>query len=191
MRNPSPYNLFTDLSPGLFTHVGVVAAETGKDGIRRLVLVDLPERGTTMPATNVDAFVNRSLHYMFLRHPDPAVAKKMGDTAAAVIGAPTEFDLNFRTDHVTGRLKAANRWRARRSTPTARLSAAMCSRHGPATRRVLPNRRGPGRRQHTRKPGEDRNHVRRQLHIADRGPVLDQVANRRPARADVRFSARS
>jgi hypothetical protein len=101
MRNPSPYNLFTDLSPGLFTHVGVVTAETGKDGIRRLVLVDLPERGTTMPATNVDAFVNRSLHYMFLRHPDPAVAKKMGDTAAELIGAPTEFDLNFRTDHVT------------------------------------------------------------------------------------------
>jgi hypothetical protein len=101
MRNPSPYNLFTDLSPGLFTHVGVVAAETGKDGIRRLVLVDLPERGTTMPATNVDAFVNRSLHYVFLRHPDPAVAKKMGETAAEVIGSPTEFDLNFRTDHVT------------------------------------------------------------------------------------------
>ncbi|HEX3999611.1 MAG TPA: hypothetical protein VHX65_13750 [Pirellulales bacterium] len=101
MRNPSPYNLFTDLSPGLFTHVGVVAAETGTDGIRRLVLVDLPERGTRMPATNVDAFVARSLHYMFLRHPDPAVAQKMGETAAELIGAPTEFDLNFRTDHVT------------------------------------------------------------------------------------------
>ncbi len=27
MRNPSPYNLFTDLSPGLFTHVGVVTLE--------------------------------------------------------------------------------------------------------------------------------------------------------------------
>src|SRR5262249_55864518 len=41
MRNPSPYNLFTDLSPGLFTHVGVVTTETGKDGVRRFVLVDL------------------------------------------------------------------------------------------------------------------------------------------------------
>ena len=101
MRNPSPYNLFTDLSPGLFTHVGVVAAETGPDGIRRFVLVDLPERGTQMPATNVDTFVNRSLHYVFLRHPDPAVARKMGETAASLIGAPTEFDLNFRTDRVT------------------------------------------------------------------------------------------
>ncbi len=101
MRNPSPYNLFTDLSPGLFTHVGVVAAETGPDGIRRLVLVDLPERGTQMPATNIDAFVARSLHYVFLRHPDPAVAQKMGETAAELIGAPTEFDLNFRTDRVT------------------------------------------------------------------------------------------
>ena len=45
MRNPSPYNLFTDLSPGLFTHVGVVAVEQGEDGIRRFVIVDLPERG--------------------------------------------------------------------------------------------------------------------------------------------------
>ncbi len=88
MRNPSPYNLFTDLSPGLFTHVGVVAAETGKDGIRRLVLVDLPERGTSMPATNVDAFVARSLHYVFLRHIDPEVGRKMGETALSLIGSP-------------------------------------------------------------------------------------------------------
>ena len=29
MRNPSPYNLFTDLSPGLFTHVGVVHVRKG------------------------------------------------------------------------------------------------------------------------------------------------------------------
>jgi hypothetical protein len=101
MRNPSPYNLFTDLSPGLFTHVGVIAAETGKDGIRRLVLVDLPERGTSMPATNVDAFVARSLHYVFLRHSDPEVGRKMGETALSLIGSPTEFDLNFQTDRVT------------------------------------------------------------------------------------------
>jgi hypothetical protein len=100
MRNPSPYNLFTDFSPGLFTHVGVVAAEKGTDGIRRLVLVDLPERGTNMPATNVDAFVDRSLHYVFLRHSDPDVARKMGQTAVSLINCPTEFDLNFRTDRV-------------------------------------------------------------------------------------------
>jgi hypothetical protein len=101
MHNPSPYNLFTDYSPGLFTHVGVVAAEKGPDGIRRLVLVDLPERGTTMPATNVDAFVDRSLNYVFLRHPDPNAARKMGETAATLINCPTEFDLNFQTDRVT------------------------------------------------------------------------------------------
>ena len=101
MRNPSPYNLFTDLSPGLFTHVGVVAEETGKDGIRRLVLVDLPERGTNMPATNIDAFVDRTLHYVLLRHPDPAAARARADAAASMIGSPTEFDLNFRTDRVT------------------------------------------------------------------------------------------
>ena len=89
MRNPSPYNLFTDLSPGLFTHVGVVALEKGTDGIQRMVLVDLPERGDHMPATNVDAFVQRSRHYLFLRHPDPDVARKMGEVAASLIGNET------------------------------------------------------------------------------------------------------
>lgn len=100
MRNPSPYNLFTDLSPGLFTHVGVVTAETGTDGRRRMVVVDLEERGTNIPATNVDAFLDRTLNYVFLRHPDPAVARKMGEAAAAMIGNPAEFDLNFRTDRI-------------------------------------------------------------------------------------------
>jgi hypothetical protein len=78
MRNPSPYNLFTDLAPGLFTHVGVVALETGSDGKRRMVVVDLPERGTSMPATNVEIFIQRTLNYVFLRHPDLEIAKKMG-----------------------------------------------------------------------------------------------------------------
>jgi hypothetical protein len=100
MRNPSPYNLFTDLSPGLFTHVGVVTEETAKDGKRRIVVVDLPERGRQIPATAVEAYVQRSLHYMFLRHPDPPVAKKLAETAAAIIGNPSEFDLNFRTESV-------------------------------------------------------------------------------------------
>lgn len=100
MRNPSPYNRFTDLSPGLFTHVGVVAAETGADGVRRIVLVDLPERGTDMPATNVETFLKRSLHYVFLRHDDPEVGRAMGRVAASLIGNETQFDLNFRTDRV-------------------------------------------------------------------------------------------
>ncbi len=100
MRNPSPYNLFTDLSPGLFTHVGVVALEKSSDGLQRMVLVDLPERGDHMPATNVDTFVQRSRHYLFLRHPDPEVARKMGEVAASLIGNETQFDLNFRTDRV-------------------------------------------------------------------------------------------
>src|SRR5204863_6836716 len=80
MRNPSPYNLFTDLSPGLFTHVGVVAAEQGKDGIRRMVIVDLPEKGR-MPATNVETFLKRTLHYVFVRHQDPDMARKMAQVA--------------------------------------------------------------------------------------------------------------
>ena len=101
MRNPSPYNLFTDLSPGLFTHVGVVALQRDSDGIGRMVLVDLPERGDRMPATNLDTFLQRSRHYLFLRHPDPDVARKMGETAASLIGSQTEFDLTFRTDRVS------------------------------------------------------------------------------------------
>lgn len=100
MRNPSPYNLFTDLSPGLFTHVGVVALEEGSDGIRRMVLVDLPERGSSIPATNVETYVARTLHYCFVRHPDPEVAAAMGRAAAEVIGNESQFDLNFRTDRV-------------------------------------------------------------------------------------------
>src|SRR5262249_32283155 len=97
---PSPYNLFTDLSPGLFTHVGVVTAENGSDGRRRMVVVDLEERGTRIPATNVETFLDRTLNYMFMRHPDPATAEKKGDAAAGIIGNPAEFDLNFRTDRI-------------------------------------------------------------------------------------------
>jgi len=99
MRNPSPYNLFTDLSPGLFTHVGVVAAEQGKDGIRRIVIVDLPERGR-MPATNVETFLKRTLHYVVLRHQDPAMARKMAQAAVSTVGNETQFDLTFSTDRV-------------------------------------------------------------------------------------------
>lgn len=100
MRNPSPYNQFTELSPGLFTHVGVVTLERGPDGIQRMVLVDLPERGNRVPATNVETYVLRTLHYVFLRHPDPEVARGMAGAARAVIGNETQFDLNFRTSRV-------------------------------------------------------------------------------------------
>jgi hypothetical protein len=100
MRNPSPYNLFTDLSPGLFTHVGVVAAETGADGIRRFVIVDVPERGTRVPAVNVEIYLERTLHYIFLRDPDAGAARAMAGAAAAVIDNPSQFDLNFRNDRI-------------------------------------------------------------------------------------------
>ncbi len=82
MRNPSPYNLFTDLSPGLFTHVGVVTTLTGNDGKRRFVIVDLPERGTHIPANNVDTYLARTLHFFFLRHTDPVVGERMGQACA-------------------------------------------------------------------------------------------------------------
>lgn len=99
MRNPSPYNLFTDLSPGLFTHVGVVSLERSTDGISRMVIVDLPDRGR-MPATNADTFVKRTRHYVFVRHRDPVKAAEMGEVAASMIGNETQFDLCFRTDRV-------------------------------------------------------------------------------------------
>lgn len=100
MRNPSPYNLFTQLSPGLFTHVGVITTEVGPDGVRRFVVVDLPERGRRIPATNVETYVLRTLHYVILRHPDPATAEAMAQAARELIGNESEFDLNFRTDRV-------------------------------------------------------------------------------------------
>ena len=100
MRNPSPYNLFTDLSPGLFTHVGMVAAETGADGIRRFVIVDVPERGDRVPAVNVEIYLERTLHFYLLRDADAKAAQAMGAAAAAVIDNPSKFDLNFRTDRV-------------------------------------------------------------------------------------------
>jgi hypothetical protein len=100
MRNPSPYNQFTDLAPGLFTHVGVVTLAEGRDGIRRMVLVDLPERGNHIPAANVEAYVQRSLHYCFLRHPDPAIASALACAARDVIGNESLFDLNFRLQGV-------------------------------------------------------------------------------------------
>lgn len=100
MRNPSPYNLFTQLSPGLFTHVGVITTELGPDGVRRFVVVDLPERGTRIPATNVETYVLRTLHYVILRHPDPMAADAIAQAARELIGNQSEFDLNFRTDRV-------------------------------------------------------------------------------------------
>jgi hypothetical protein len=102
MRNPSPYNQFTDLSPGLFTHVGVVTLARGRDGIERMVLVDLPERGNHIPAANVETYVQRSLHYCFLRHPDTQVAAALAKAARDVIGNESLFDLNFRLHGIMG-----------------------------------------------------------------------------------------
>jgi hypothetical protein len=108
MRNPSPYNLFTELAPGLFTHVGVATVEQGSDGIRRMVIVDLPERGTHIPATNVEVFVNRTRHFLFLRHPDADTARAMAQVAQSIIGNESVFDLHFRIAniaHLKGRPK--------------------------------------------------------------------------------------
>ena len=101
MRSPSPYNRVTELSPGLFTHVGIVALEKGSDGRRRLVVVDLTVRDTHLRVTNVDAFIRQYRHYLFLRHPDEATARTMAEVARSIIGNESVFDLNYRIDNVT------------------------------------------------------------------------------------------
>lgn len=100
VRNPAPYNRFTTLSPGLFTHVGVVAAEVGPDGRSRIVVTEMRERGRTVPATNFDLYLQDVSHYAVLRHEDPLAAAAMGKAAARLIGRPAQFDLDFRTDRV-------------------------------------------------------------------------------------------
>lgn len=100
MKNPSPYNRFTDLYPGLFTHAGVVTTETAGDGRRRFVVVDLPEVGNAISAIPVEKFVERTLDYVILRHQDPQTLKTMGRVANSVIGNDSKFDLNFRTSEI-------------------------------------------------------------------------------------------
>jgi hypothetical protein len=100
MKNPSPYNRFTDLYPGLFTHAGIITTEIAKDGRRRFVVVDLPEVGNTIPATPVEKFVERTLDFVILRHHDAEALKTMGRVANTIIGNSSKFDLNFRTTEI-------------------------------------------------------------------------------------------
>jgi len=99
-RNPSPYNQFTTLSPSLFTHVGMIARETGADGKQRIVVVEMRERGTNIPATNVDLYLPDISHYVIVRETDPEAAKVLARVAREVINNPMEFDLTFETSRV-------------------------------------------------------------------------------------------
>ncbi|MGL4463113.1 MAG: hypothetical protein ACRC1K_13275, partial [Planctomycetia bacterium] len=72
MRGSSPYHLFTDLSPGLYTHIGVVASYTPSDGKRRVVVVEVVEQAATVQAVLVEDVLPTTLHYMVLRHADRA-----------------------------------------------------------------------------------------------------------------------
>ena len=56
---------------------------------------------TQIPATTIDTYVQRTLNYMVLRHPDEKVARQMADAARSVIGNESQFDLNFRTERLT------------------------------------------------------------------------------------------
>lgn len=100
IRNPSPYNLFSTLSPGLFTHIGILTTQLGEDGKPRLVVTEMRERGSKIPATNVEAYLKRTLHYVVLRHRDPKVCQLMATTAAEVIGNPAQFDLTFQIERM-------------------------------------------------------------------------------------------
>lgn len=100
IRNPSPYNLFSTLSPGLFTHIGILTTQTGEDGKQRLVVVEMRERGSEIPASNIEAYLKRTLHYVVLRHRDPKVCRQMAATAAEMIGNPSQFDLTFQIERV-------------------------------------------------------------------------------------------
>ncbi|MGC4005651.1 MAG: hypothetical protein QM811_22035 [Pirellulales bacterium] len=188
MRNPSPYNMFTDLSPGLFTHVGVAAMETGPDGVRRMVLVDLPERGTNIPATNIEIYLQRTLNYVFLRHPDPKIAGVLATAAADCIGNPSEFDLNFRTDRVTALLGKPLKG-AKIHTYCAGFLLVGAT-HRLAARRVLSHRRTRAGRKRAGQLQATGALLRRRLHLADRRVLFEQAETDRAARSDVRSASR-
>lgn len=100
MHNGSPYNLFTDISPGLFTHAGIVTAHVADDGRPRMVIVDVPQRSATVRATNIEAALGRARYFVALRHENHEAAKRMAEVAAQIIGNPVAFDLCFTTKHV-------------------------------------------------------------------------------------------
>lgn len=104
VRNPAPYNRFTTLSPGLFTHVGVLTTEAGRDGRMRMVVTEMRERGRTVPASNLDVYLQDLSHFAVLRHADPDAARKMAQAARDMIGNPAEFDLDFSTERAAAYL---------------------------------------------------------------------------------------
>ncbi len=59
-----------------------------------------PSAGRTIPAVNVEIFLQRTLNYAFLRHEDAKVADTLAQSALDCIGNACEFDLNFRTQRV-------------------------------------------------------------------------------------------
>ncbi|WP_166825087.1 HEAT repeat domain-containing protein [Thalassoroseus pseudoceratinae] len=99
-RNPSPYNRFSQLTPGLFTHVGIVTLHTDADGYQRMVLVDLNERQTRIDGRNVETTLTLPLYYGVLRHSDPEVRQQMAVAAADMIGNEARFDLTFDTNRI-------------------------------------------------------------------------------------------
>ena len=190
MRNPSPYNLFTDLSPGLFTHVGLVAVEQGSDGIRRFVIVDLPERGTSIPATPVDAYLQRTLHFFFLRHEDAEVCRGLGQAAGELIGNESQFDLNFRTSRIR-ELQGRPLRGAAIHTYCAGLLLIAAQQTGRPREEFFPIVEAAAGGHTPGQPAAHRPVARRRFRLADRRHVLAAAEHRRAARADVRSGPRS
>ncbi|MFW6114590.1 MAG: hypothetical protein ACOC7K_02520, partial [bacterium] len=95
MRESSPYNRFTNLSPGLFTHAGVAARHEDSNGVHHLVLVDVNERQPTVQAENVEETLFSPLYYALLRPETRCLAQKVDRRASSAVGNPLQFDLTF------------------------------------------------------------------------------------------------
>jgi len=68
--------LFTDLTPGLFTHVEW-SQRSGGRWIPRFMIVDVPERGEKVRGERERFISERTLHYFFLRDTNAKSAGQM------------------------------------------------------------------------------------------------------------------
>lgn len=95
--NSSPYSRFTNLTPGLFTHVGILTTDERDKSTPRLVVVDLNERQTRLDGENVETNLPLPRHFAVLRHRDVAVREQMAESARQLLGNAVKFDLTFNT----------------------------------------------------------------------------------------------
>ncbi|MDA1015129.1 MAG: hypothetical protein O3A00_11840 [Planctomycetota bacterium] len=99
-RNASPYNRLTSLSPGLFTHVGLVTQFQDQDGRMRIVLVDANERAKKIGVSNVDAELSSPLFFAIMRPTNRTHASAIAEQARSLIGKEFRFDLEFQHSQI-------------------------------------------------------------------------------------------